>query len=260
MPEPLFRRVPVCTRALLGLASAFASACSSPAPPTESSTIVVPYQITTQYSLEQDGDNDLTARARYYDSLQFFDWFGNEGTIELSPGDHAYADGKPLDIETKSTLAGKLRVDYSQTIATGKDAYTFELRRPNDEAVRCQVPAPEPMEVSASDTVAFAVLSWKPVLEGATVEVELATDQVGCGPAVLVGPIATNVADEGRYQFDPLPYRSADHECTYGVAVRRRHQGSTSSTWRRGSTELPGNSIYVATTRTDRTTLTLAKR
>ena len=66
--------------ASLGLLSACGSDGSGKtAPPTQSNTVAVPFQITTVYALEQKGDTDPIARARYYDVTQVLDVWGNAG-------------------------------------------------------------------------------------------------------------------------------------------------------------------------------------
>lgn len=200
------------------LSFAFASGCGSDgsgnvAPPTQSSTVEVPFQITTVYALEQKGDADPIARARYYDAAQVLDIWGNAGTLALSPGDGAYADGKKLDIETRTEALGTLRVDYSQTIPKGKPSYAFELRRPQ-ETISATIPAVEAFTLQTDEFAPGQFrIEWSPIQKGAKVSV------------VVVAKSACAVFEEGMIESN-----ADDRGMTTGLRspfARRRRTASS---------------------------------
>lgn len=245
--------------ASLGLLSACGSDGSGKtAPPTQSNTVAVPFQITTVYALEQKGDTDPIARARYYDVTQVLDVWGNAGTIALSPGDAAYADAKQLDIETRTAVLGTLRVDYSQTVPKGKPSYLFELRRPN-ETISATIPAPEAFVLNASESAPGLVrIEWAPVKKDAKVTVQLVTKN-DCA-LLEKGALASTVDDTGAYTWSAESYRSSTKDCEFEIQVERRSRTTVSSRWKKGSTELPANAINVELLRTETKIITLKKR
>lgn len=228
------------------------------APPTQSSTVEVPFQITTVYALEQKGDTDPTARARYYDAAQVLDIWGNAGTLALSPGDAAYADGKQLDVETRTETLGTLRVDYSQTIPKGKPNYLFELRRPK-ETISATIPAPEAFTVAAKEYAPGQIeITWAPTLKDARVSL-VAVAKDAC--AVLEkGTIEHKITDDGRSLWSAESFRSPDRDCTFDIEVERRVRTAAPSLWKKGSTQLPANRVDVELVRTETVSVTLAKR
>lgn len=243
------------SRAYFALAAVAAVAgCSSgkAPPPTQSNTIETPFQINTLYALEQTDDGEVTARARFYDVLQAFDWSGNAGTIALSPGDTAWADGKPLDVETRTEIAGALRVDYSQKIPKGKALSVFELRRPN-ETITASIPAPEPLTVTVTDHGITGVsIAWTPVVKDAKVLVLLKTTSQGCALFSESGLTPTSIPDAGAYEWrNADQFRSNDtRQCSYVVTVERRVQGTRSATWKKGTNpEVPTNGVHYETVR-----------
>lgn len=239
------------------------SACGSDgqgktAPPTQSDTVEVPFQITTVYALEQVGDTDPIARARFYDAAQVFDVWGNAGTIALSPGDAAFADGKQLDIETRTEVLGTLRIDYSQTIAKGKESVLFELRRPG-ESIEADVPAPEPFTVVAEDSGGGLVhIEWSPVQKDSKVTVLLVAKN-GCA-LFDKGTLANTVDDRGSHTWSAESFRSTTKDCEFDIQVERRRHFSAPARWKRGSTTIPTNGVHVEQKRTESTSLTLARR
>lgn len=240
-----------------------ASACGSDgsgkaSPPTQSSTVEVPFQITTVYALEQKGDSDPTARARYYDAAQVFDVWGNAGTIALSPGDAAYADGKKLDIETRTEVLGTLRVDYSQVIPKGKPSYVFELRRP-DEVISANIPAPEAFTLEVDEYAPGLVkIDWSPVQKDAKVSVLLVAKN-GCA-LFDKGALANTVDDTGTYTWVAESFRSSTKDCDFEIQVERRFRSTAPARWKKGSTEIPTNGVHVEGLRIETVSLTLKRR
>lgn len=239
------------------------SACGSDgsgkaAPPTQSNTVEVPFQITTVYALEQKGDTDPIARARYYDVTQVLDIWGNAGTIALSPGDAAYADGKQLDIETRTETLGTLRVDYSQTIPKGKPSYLFELRRPK-ESISATIPAPDAFAVKATEYSPGVVrIDWAPVKKNAKISVLLAALN-GCA-LFEKGALVNTVDDTGTYTWTAETYRSPSQDCEFEIQVERRFRTTAPATWKKGTTSLPTNGVNVEHLRTEVTPFTLKQR
>ena len=242
---------------------AFAPGCGSDgsgktAPPTQSSTVEVPFQITTVYALEQKGDSDPIARARYYDVTQALDVWGNAGTIALSAGDAAYADGKKLDIETRTELLGTLRVDYSQTVPKDKPSYLFELRRPN-ETISATIPGNEALALKVVEFPRGVVtIDWGPPKKGAKVSVLLIAKN-GC---TLFGKeaIADNVDDPGTTTWSAESSRSSTKDCEFEIQVERRVRSAAHARWKKGATELPTTDVSFELVRTEVAPVTLSKR
>lgn len=223
--------------------------CSSAQPPTQSNTVEVPFQITTVYALEQKGNADLTARARYYDALQTLDVYGNAGTIALSPGDAAFADGQHLSVETRTQTLGALRVDYSHTITPGKPSYLFELRRPK-ETISATIPAPEAFSGTVTETSPGSVkIDWAPVSKNAKVSILLIAKN-GCA-LFDKGAIANNMMDGGTYTWEASTFRSKTQDCDFEIQIERRTQTTAASKWKKGTTELPANIVNVELVRTE---------
>jgi hypothetical protein len=249
------------------LAVAVLGACEPP-PPTPSDAIVVPYQFNLEFALEQDQalEGTYTARARLYDIAQAYDVLGNAGTIELTGGDAVYADGIELDIETRTVIGPTLRVDYSQDLAAGQDAYVFELRRPDDERIEATIPTPHPFDVAEPGEIAWedpwADLTWGPVVPGATVDLHIRPLDDGCLTVIGgdVGDVALGLDDTGAYRMDTNVYHSPDHDCTYELILARRFVEAVPGTWHRSGNELPANDVWAIGLHTVRTTFVASQR
>lgn len=220
-------------------------AACAPKDPTPSSDIGVPYQLTTYYALERTDDGPYTARARYYDALQAFDWSGNAGTIDLSPGDQAFADGVALSTRTRTNTLGALRIDYAQSIPVGKPTYLFELRRPK-ETIEHTVPAPDPMtitSVSERDGIT-GVLDWSPAVKDAKVTISMTTSDAGC--LLVAGDLGSNLRDTGHFEWSTVSYHVPDHDCTFVLTIARTLQKSAvPGRWKRDGQTIPANGAYV---------------
>lgn len=260
----VFARVP---RTIVVLACVSGAGCGDPGEATPSSSVEVPFQITSVYALEQADDGDLVARARYYDALQTFDWTGNAGTIALAPGDAAFADGVHLATETRTETLGVLRVDYSQTIPKGKAAYVFELRRPS-ETISASIPAPTPLTLTIVDNAAKGgtgvTLSWEPKVAGAKVSITAKTESAGCA-LFDEGTLTLQPEDDtGAYQWPQAEsFRSNDtRTCTFDVTVERRERTIQPARWRKGKLDVPTNGVHAEAVRrtTGRVTLRPARR
>ncbi len=231
------------------LAVAILGGCEPP-PPTPSDQIVVPYQFNLEFSLEAEPGLDHIARARLYDIAQAYDVLGNAGTIELTGGDAVYADDIALDIETRTTTLGMLRVDYSQGVPAGEADYRFELRRPDDERIEADIPAPDPLEVAPVGDVRWdepwAELTWTPVVEGANLDIGIrpVTDDCLIVVGDEVGDVVNGLDDIGSYRFDTDVYHSLDHDCTYELVFTRRFVGSAPGTWHVDGQDLPANNVW----------------
>jgi hypothetical protein len=228
-----------------------------PAPPTPSDQIVVPYQFNLEFSLEHEPDADYTARARLYDIAQAYDVLGNAGTIELTGGDAVFADGTELDIETRTTFLGTLRVDYSQTVPFGKGAYPFELRRPDDEQIAAEIPIPDPFDVVGLGDVAWDEpgrdLTWTPVIPGATIDIAIRALDEGC-LTVLGGEewghVILNLQDTGAYRLETDVYHSTERDCPFELRMTRRYVHGVPGTWHVEGTDLPANDVWAIGLRT----------
>lgn len=246
------------------LACALLAACGDAAPPTQSDTVKVPFQITTVYALEQLEDGDYTARARYYDVLQTWDWAGNAGTIALSPGDAAFADGTRLDVETRTETLGTLRVDYSQTIPKGKRSYPFELRRPK-ETISASILPPTPFTLTVVDNWdgrrgTGVSIAWEPPVEGATVMILAKTETAGCALFEEGGLTLQPVQDVGKFDWATAESFRQEHDCPFEITVERRERGTRPATWRSGDLEAPTNGVNAEAVRTAARRFVLVKR
>lgn len=253
------------TVVLAAAASSLGSTCDPP-PPTPSDSIVVPYQFNIEFAIEVDGPDDYTARARLYDIVHSYDVTGNAGTIELAGGDSLFADGVELDIETRSTFLNTLRVDYSQSIPTGKDEYLFELRRPDDERIEATIPIPDPFDIAeigrVEDPRRGTTITWSPVVEGATVDILLEPLDDGCLTVIGGGPtdLARDVKDTGEFEFDTDVYHSPDHDCRYELTLSRRAVAPVRGRWFRDGEELPANDVWAIGLHTVRQTFVAGRR
>lgn len=232
-------------------------------PPTQSDTVQVPLQITTVYALEQTDDGDYTARARYYDALQIFDWAGNAGTIALSPGDAAFAAGTRLDIETRTETLGTLRVDYSQTIPKGEQDYLFELRRP-EETISATLVPPTPFTMTIVDNASKGgtgvTIAWEPVARGAKVSILAKTETPGCALFEEGGLTVQPVDDTGKHEWvNAESFRQA-HDCPFDITVERRERTVRPATWKKGTLAIPTNGVHAESVRKSTVRLTLLRR
>lgn len=239
-------------------------------PATQSSTVRTPYQFSIEYSLEQEGDGPLTARARLYDLAQAYDWAGNAGTIELSPGDSVWAAGTELNIKTETKLLTTLRVDYSQTLELdeGKEDYLFELRRPEDERVTARVPPPPLFDVTAPETIDYndadVRFDWEPTGNmDARVDIEIEPITEDC---LLIlaqegepGVIQRGVLDNGSYRWDAKVYHSLDHDCVYDIILTRRTVQSVAATWYVQGQGIPSTGVWAVGLKTTRKRVTLTR-
>ena len=204
-----------------------------PSPPVKSQTVLVPFQLTSVYKLEQDGDGDFTATASFYDATRTWDLFGAGGGVELTGGDAVYCDGLPLDTKTTTQVGGLVGVEYSRTIPKGKTAYRFELRRPEyDETLYVDVAVPEPFQIV---TGPFAVtlasgsmnLAWQPITtQGATMTI-IAVHKTGtCGYAVITDEtvIRDALPDTGSVSLTPTDFATPQNNaaCVDDIRVERR--------------------------------------
>lgn len=230
-------------------------------PATQSSTVRTPYQFSIEYALEQDEDGPLTARARLYDLAQAYDWTGNAGTIELSPGDSIWAAGTELNIKTETKLLTTLRVDYSQTLdlEEERDDYLFEFRRPDDERITARIPPPRPFEVTGPDEIddfdLDATFEWEPTGEmKSTVDIEIEPITEDCllilGPEDTPGVIQRGVPDNGSYSWDTRAYHSAKHDCVFDIILTRRTVESVPGTWYVQGQGIPTTEIWAVGLRT----------
>ena len=226
------------------------TACDTP-PPTQSDTIVVPWQFNIEFSIEEDDDlEDYTARARLYDIAQAYDVAGNAGTIQLSEGDAVFADGIELDIETQTEILGALRVDYSQRLPKTADSYLFELRRPDDERIEGTIPVPEPFEVAEIgeiDAMDLPVeLTWEPVIEDATIDISILPVTDDCLTVIGggAGHVVQALPDEGSYAFGDNAYHAVDHDCTYELIFTRRAVSTVPGRCYKDGGELPANDLW----------------
>jgi hypothetical protein len=240
------------------------SACDV-APATPSDSIVVPYQFNIEFAIEDDGEDAYVARARFYDIAQAYDITGNAGTIELTGDDEVYAAGIHLDIETRTTFLNILRVDYSQTIPAGQDAYLFELRRSGQERIEATVPIPPPFEVEEVGEVSWrdmVVLEWEPVIDGATIDIGILPLDDGCLTVVGggAGDVVKGLDDTGRYRFHTDVYHSPDHDCTYELIFSRRSVEVVPGHWIKDGRRLPANNVYAVGVHTVRRTFVAARR
>jgi len=219
-------------------------------PPTQSDTLVVPWQFNIEFSIEEEADQDYTARARLYDIAQSYDITGNAGTIQLSEGDAVFADGIELDIETQTEILGTLRVDYSQSLPKTQDSYLFELRRPDNERIEGTIPIPERFDVAEIGDIDHrdlpVDLTWEPVIEGATVDISILPVTDDCLTVIGggAGGVVQGLSDVGSYAFGDLNYHATDHDCTYELIFTRRAVSPVPGRWFKNDGELPANDLW----------------
>ncbi len=226
-------------------------------PPTASSSVNNPFQLTTVYTLEDDGTGgDYVARARYYDALGLFDIWGNVGSVALSGGDLAFVDSTPLDTETRLDVGGAKRVDYSHKIGRGKPSYVFELRRPNDEVYSATIPAPsQPLVVETkSDPVGTITAKWTPVPDANLIA--RATSDV-CSTSVET-PDGNRERDMGASTVR-VRY-TAGQQCTVELTIERRTKVSVAARWlKKGKEQLPSPGVWAETLAVSSTKVVMTK-
>lgn len=241
-----------------GLLTGWAGGCS-PKDPTPSESVEVPYRLTTYYALEQTEDDDYTARARFYDALQFFDWAGNAGTLALTGGDAAYADGIHLAKETRTSHGTGQRVDYSAFIPAGKGEYLFEFRRGNGDVIEAKIPAPENFDITqVTDNGYRAEIKWEPAVKDAKVTLTIDTEDTGC--LLVAGDLARNIDDRGTYDWLSLQQHSRLNDCNYVITIERRVRTNRPANWIRQGQKIPANGVYVEHIRTRRVKLLMKQR
>lgn len=236
--------------------------CEDVQPAEPSDSIESPWQFSIEFALEDYGDpGEYTARARLYDALTVLDLSSNAGkSLRLSEGDEVYVEDVHLDAETRTVWLDRESYDYSTTIASERNAYRFEFRRP-DETIRATVPSPPPFEADDIGDVAHSAgtmkLVWTPLADErwassrhpeddsdrrTRVNISIEALDDGCITVIdgnTVAPVVQNTPDTGSYLFSAGSYHSPDHDCRYDIIYERVSAHNVPGTWTKDGVEAP---------------------